>query len=159
MNLHVLERTQVLRGDVETVFQFFREPENLARITPPRLGFRILTPAPIVMKEGALLDYTIRWLGLPVRWTTFISHYEPPHLFVDVQIRGPYAFWHHLHRFRAVAGGTEMTDVVRYILPYGPLGGLAHGLLIRRQLCRIFDYRSDVIGRIFGMAGTKGLNT
>lgn len=158
MKLQVLERKQVLQADRDGVFQFFRDPGNLSRITPPRLGFRILTPGPILMKEGALLNYTIRWLGMPVRWTTLITRYDPPDVFVDEQIRGPYAFWHHMHRFRAVAGGTEMTDTVHYGLPGGALGGLAHGLLIRRQLEGIFDYRAGVIGRLFGAAGRKGLD-
>jgi hypothetical protein len=107
------------------------------------------------MKEGTLIDYTIRVLGLPVRWTTLITRYDPPHSFVDQQLRGPYSFWHHTHSFRPVDGGTEMKDSVLYLLPFGPLGRLAHVLAVRRQLRRIFDHRSLVIAARFARAGSS----
>jgi ligand-binding SRPBCC domain-containing protein len=146
---HTLKRTQSFNKPIEEVFRFFQSPENLARITPSRLNFRLLTPSPITMKEGALIDYTIAWLGVPVRWTTMITHYEPPYKFVDQQIKGPYSLWHHTHIFVEHDGTTEMTDEVRYVLPFGFLGDVAHALVVQRQLNDIFDYRARVIGEIF----------
>lgn len=149
MTPYVLERKQFLPVPPDEAFRFFDRPENLAEITPAELGFRILTPSPIAMKEGALIDYTIRVLGMPVRWTTIITSYDPPRGFVDLQLKGPYSFWHHTHAFRAVDGGTEMTDTVRYLLPFGPLGALAHAVAVRRQLEGIFEHRSRVIAGRF----------
>jgi len=149
MTPYVLERKQFLSVPLDAAFRFFDRPENLAEITPTELGFRILTPSPIAMKEGALIDYTIRVLGLPVRWTTLITSYDPPRGFVDQQLKGPYSFWHHTHAFRAVDGGTEMTDTVRYLLPFGPLGALVHSMGVRQKLERIFEHRSQVIAGRF----------
>jgi ligand-binding SRPBCC domain-containing protein len=131
------------------VFPFFASPENLARITPPWLHFVIRSPSPVEMKAGALIEYTIRWLGMPVRWKTEIKDYEPPFCFVDRQIRGPYTLWHHTHVFRELNGITEMTDLVQYRLPLGPVGRIAHFFLIRRQLRGIFEYRYNVIEELF----------
>lgn len=138
---HLLRRVQRIPHPVETVFEFFSHAENLDYLTPPWLHFHILTPLPIVMREGALIDYRIRWRWVPVRWRTEIKCWNPPHVFVDQQIRGPYALWHHTHRFTAIAGGTEMVDEVRYALPFGPLGHMMHALIVRHDLERIFDYR------------------
>jgi len=149
MQTHLLRRTQLLPVSREEVFAFFQAPENLARITPAWLGFRILTPSPITMREGALIDYTVRWLGFPVRWTTLITAYDPPVRFVDQQVRGPYTFWHHTHEFHETPRGTEMNDTVRYILPAGPLGSALHRLLVRRQLDKIFDFRGQIVAEVF----------
>ena len=149
MTPYVLERRQFLPVPPDEAFRFFDRPENLADITPAELGFHILTPSPVAMKEGALIDYTVRVLGVPVRWTTLITSYDPPRGFIDQQLRGPYSFWHHTHTFRAVEGGTEMTDTVRYVLPFGPLGDLVHSLAVRRQLESIFDHRSRAIAGRF----------
>lgn len=134
MKVHVLHQSQVLPYPLQDLFRYFEKPENLALITPPGLAFRILTPAPIVMKVGTLIDYTIRVSGVRLRWTTLITTYNPPHEFVDEQLRGPYALWFHRHRFAAVPGGTEMIDSVHYALPLGPLGELAHLLFVKRQV-------------------------
>jgi hypothetical protein len=151
MKVHVLEHTQRVPAAIEEVFAFFDRPENLADITPPGLGFQILTPSPIVMKEGALIDYVVRIGGVPVRWRTMITAYDPPHKFVDEQILGPYSFWHHTHTFRALSdGGTELGDVVRYAMPLGPLGDLAHALQVKRQVAGIFEHRGRVVRERFG---------
>ncbi|MBD3166824.1 CDP-paratose 2-epimerase [bacterium] len=151
MPLHRLYHEQVVPAPIEEVFPFFARPENLARITPPSMGFRILTPEPVGMKDGALIDYTVNGLpGIPMRWTTLITSCEPPHRFVDVQLRGPYAYWHHTHRFESVEDGTRLTDEVLYMLPLGALGEIAHRLFVRRMLKTIFDYRREVIQRRFG---------
>ncbi|MCS7176936.1 MAG: SRPBCC family protein [Candidatus Kapabacteria bacterium] len=150
MKLYRLYREQWVPKPLEEVFPFFERPENLSLITPPQLGFRLLTPSPVPMHQGALIDYTIRLLGLPVRWTTYIAVYDPPHCFVDVQLRGPYSFWHHTHRFIPENGGTRLIDEVLYILPFGPLGRLLHAVWVARSLDFIFSYRRERIRAFFG---------
>lgn len=130
------------------MFSFFKSPENLAYITPESLDFRILTPSPISMRIGTLIDYTIRWFGVRLRWRTLITTYQPPSCFVDEQIKGPYSFWHHTHIFEESAGGCAMVDEVRYVLPFGIVGEAIHGLFVRYQLERIFDYRAHVIEKL-----------
>ncbi len=150
MKVYLLEQTQTTTASLEAVFAFFSQPENLARITPPSMGFQVLTPSPIAMHQGAIIDYVVK-VGLPLRWRSLITSYEPPHRFVDEQLDGPYAFWHHTHTFRPLpGGGTELGDVVRYALPLGPLGELAHALAVRRQLRQVFAYRRDFIAGHFG---------
>ncbi len=141
MKLYELKRKQMLTLSIAKVFTFFERPENLAKLTPPSLGFRILTPSPIEMKAGSLIDCAVRVKGMPVRWTTLITDYDPPHRFVDVQLKGPYSFWHHTHEFETAESGTRMTDTVRYAMPFGVLGRIAEGLFVTRQLQKIFDYR------------------
>jgi hypothetical protein len=145
MHTRILTYTQVLPAPPDVVFRFFESPENLARITPRWLDFRILTPLPIEMKKGTILDYTIRWLGIRLRWRTLITAYEPPRCFVDEQIKGPFSFWHHTHQFEDSGTGTKMTDIVRYVLPFGFLGDLVHPFVVRPQLKKIFDHRRMVI--------------
>lgn len=145
MKTYTLRRRQTLARPVDDVFKFFEKPENLEEITPGSVHFRILTPRPIKMKVGTILDYTIRLLGIPVRWTTLISDYEPPHRFADVALRGPYAFWHHTHTFEKHGNGTIMTDEIHYALPFGSLGRLVRFMWVKRQLDQIFDYRARII--------------
>ncbi len=146
-----LERAQLIPQPLETVFPFFADVGNLERITPRFLHFRILTWLPLTMRVGARIDYRLRLLGFPIRWTTQIEVYEPRLRFIDTQLSGPYKTWVHLHEFCTVADGTLMRDVVDYDLPYyGPLGTLARELFVARLLERIFDYRRDVIADIFG---------
>lgn len=127
------------------VFAFFEDPRNLARITPPWLSFRLRRPAEPRMAVGARFDYTICWLGLPLRWRTLITEYEPPQAFADSQECGPYALWVHTHRFREAGGGTWVEDEVRFRVPFGPLGRLARMLLVDRQLRGIFEFRARSI--------------
>ncbi len=148
MKLHRLYREQTIARPLDDVFEFFSRPENLARITPPSMGFEILTPSPIDMRAGALIDYTVRAFGVPVRWTSSIAAFDPPNRFVDLQLRGPYSFWHHTHTFKAVDGGTRISDEVRYALPFGPLARLVHMLFVKRQLERIFDFREAAVERL-----------
>lgn len=147
--MHRLERTQVIPRPREEVFSFFEDATNLARITPPFLGFEILTPPPIRMSSGTLIDYRIRLFGAPLRWRTEIEVYEPAVRFVDRQLSGPYRVWRHTHVFRDVAGGTEMVDEVDYAIGFGPLGDVAHGLFVKRTLARIFDYRARTVASLF----------
>jgi len=153
MRCYTLRREQWVAAPLQRTFPFFARPENLALITPPRLGFRLLTPPPVDMEKGRIIDYTIRVMGLPVRWRTLISTYQPPACFVDEQMIGPYSFWHHTHRFEPRDGGTLLYDEVRYALPValtGPLRDLVHSLYVRPTLERIFDFRAQVFARLFG---------
>jgi ligand-binding SRPBCC domain-containing protein len=145
----VLERRQEVRRPRADVFAFFADVQNLERITPAFLNFRILTPLPVPMRAGALIDYQLRLYGLPLRWQTRIEEVDPGVSFVDVQVRGPYRYWHHLHEFVDVEGGTEVRDTVHYELPWGPLGDIARALFVRRSLARIFDHRQEVIAQTF----------
>ena len=147
--MRALERQQHLPGRPEDVFPFFADALNLERITPPWLGFRVLTPGAVEMAPGTLIEYRLRVHRIPVRWLTRIEAWEPPHRFVDAQVRGPYRTWRHEHRFEpAPDGGTLMTDRVDYELPLGPLGALAHLLFVRRDLERIFDHRRAAVAAV-----------
>ncbi|MCU0668659.1 MAG: SRPBCC family protein [Myxococcota bacterium] len=152
MKIHVLEREQWIPATRERVFAFFADAANLETLTPPWLGFRILTPLPIAMRDDARIEYRIRLAGVPLRWRTRIVRWDPPLGFVDVQESGPYALWEHTHRFEPCGDGVRMTDVVRYALPLGPLGGVAHALAVRAALAAIFDYRFARIRTLFPAA-------
>jgi ligand-binding SRPBCC domain-containing protein len=147
---YTLERSQVIPRPVSEVFAFFAEPRNLEVLTTDYLRIRIVPPARAEMQGGALIDYRLRLFGLPFRWRSLIEDLEPGRRFVDVQVRGPYASWRHLHEFGEVSGGTLVRDSVLYALPMGPLGRLAHALFVRRTLERIFDYRMAKLVELFG---------
>lgn len=148
---HRLERTQIIAAPRERVFEFFSAAENLERLTPPFLSFRIVTPLPIEMKQGARIEYRIGLAGVPMRWLTEISEWRPSERFVDEQLRGPYRYWRHLHEFRDASGGTEMRDLVDYELPLGLLGSLAHTVAVKRTLSRIFAYRFQAVAAAFAI--------
>ena len=150
---YTLRREQWIPLPRDEVFAFFSNARNLAELTPPWLGFQILTPGPIRIAAGATIRYRISWHGIGVGWTTEIRRWEPPFRFTDVQLSGPYRLWHHTHRFEEHEGGTRMTDVVRYRLPFGMLGRIVHALKVRRDVERIFDYRFQRIHEIFPAAG------
>lgn len=145
-----LRRQQFIPQPIDTVFAFFADAANLDFLTPPWLHFQIRTALPMTMRTGAIIDYSIRWRLVPVRWRTEILDWSPPFRFVDQQIRGPYQLWHHTHTFEVQPGGTLMTDTVRYALPLGPLGTFAHFLLVQRDVNSIFDYRFHRIAERFG---------
>ena len=149
MKLYTLESNQFINTPIEEVFQFFSKPENLSVITPAKLGFKILSPNPIKMEVGRLIDYNIYLLGIPIHWRTLITDYEPPNMFVAQQIKGPYAMWHHTHTFHKVKGGVEIKDRVVYSIPFGFLGRLLNYLWIKRDLNNIFLHRKKVIDKLF----------
>jgi ligand-binding SRPBCC domain-containing protein len=146
---YVLESTMAAPISIRDAFAVFENPHNLARITPPWLGFEITSPGSIEMRVGAEITYRIRWLGIPLRWKTLISAYEPPFYFVDEQTAGPYKLWRHHHRFAPGAAGATVFDRVEYELPLGWLGRLAHWLIVRRQLEGIFAYRRRALAALF----------
>jgi ligand-binding SRPBCC domain-containing protein len=133
----------------EEVFAFFADAANLQTLTPPWLDFTILTPAPILMRPGTLIDYRLRLHGFPIRWQSEITVWEPPHRFVDEQRRGPYKLWLHEHRFEAREGGTQVTDDVRYAVPGGRL---TDRLFVRRDVERIFAFRREKLQALSGKA-------
>ena len=148
--MHTLRREQLLPGTPDEVFPFFADARNLEAITPPLLRFEVVTPGEIEMGVGALIRYRLRLHGVPVHWLTSIQAWDPPHRFVDQQVRGPYALWHHTHTFEAAGdGATRMTDVVRYAIGFGPAGRLAHRLFVRRDVEAIFDFRREELRRRF----------
>jgi ligand-binding SRPBCC domain-containing protein len=152
--VHVLRREQRLPGPPDEVFAFFGDARNLEAITPPLLRFRMITPEPIVMAAGTRLRYRLRVRGVPVSWLTEIREWDPPHRFVDEQLSGPYALWRHVHTFADDgAGGTLMVDEVRYALPLGVVGELAHRLVVRGDLRRIFDYRAVRVPQLLARRG------
>lgn len=130
----------------DEVFSFFSKAENLEALTPPWVHFSILTPLPIEMREGALIDYRLKIHGLPINWRTEISVWDPPFRFVDRQLRGPYRSWVHTHTFRETEGGTKVSDRVEYSV-WG--GALVNSLLVRRDVEKIFNYRRQMLGREF----------
>jgi len=155
VDVHTLRREQRLHDSPESVFAFFGDARNLEAITPPTLGFAILTADPIEMRAGTLIRYRLRVHGLPVGWTTVIREWEPPRRFVDEQLRGPYALWQHTHIFEDDGHGrTIMRDIVRYAIGFGRLGGLAQRLLVRRDLEAIFDYRAARVQELLSAART-----
>ena len=131
------------------MFAFFAEAANLERITPGFLHFEIVSPQPIAMCTGAIIDYQLSLFGLRFAWRTLIESFEPGFAFVDIQTKGPYRSWRHVHRFTDVPGGTLVHDRVEYEIPFGPLGDLARRLFVARQLGRIFEFRRAAIRGAF----------
>ncbi|CAN5476924.1 SRPBCC family protein [soil metagenome] len=149
---HILTRSLTLGVSREEAFAFFADAGNLERITPPELNFHIITPQPIDIRQGTLIDYTLRMRGFPVSWRTEISVWNPPHRFVDRQLKGPYRQWIHTHTFIEKAPEeTLIEDEVRYRLPFEPVGEIAH-VLVRRELDYIFDYRQKTVAEMLSKA-------
>ena len=146
---YTLHREQWVPRPLEEIFAFFSDAANLELLTPDWLKFKITTPAPIAMAPGTHIQYRLSWHGVPLRWTTEITLWNPPHEFQDIQLSGPYKQWHHTHRFEAQNGGTRLTDTVEYALPFGFLGRIAHAVQVRRNVEQIFDYRYRRIEQMF----------
>ncbi len=152
---HVVEREQFVPRPLHEVFSFFADAANLERITPPKLHFRILSRLPVDMHPGAVIDYQLSLFGVPFRWRTLIESFDVGRQFIDVQLRGPYRSWRHVHDFESVAGGTRMRDRVDYEMPLGPLGEVANVVFVTRQVEDIFDFRRKVIQDVFA-SGPRG---
>lgn len=150
---HVLERTILVPRPRPEVWAFFADPHNLEAITPDFLRFHVETPRPIATASGTLIDYRLSLGGVPFRWRSRIEDVVPGASFVDVQLRGPYRRWRHLHTFADAPGGTRVGDRVEYELPLGPLGDLAHAAFVARALRRIFDHRAERVALLLGPAG------
>lgn len=149
--MHRLERSLVLPINLAEAWDFFSNPLNLGRITPPEMKMRVCgKPAP-EMYAGMLISYSVSpMLNLPLNWVSEITHVEAPYYFVDEQRYGPYRIWHHEHRFREHPSGVEAIDSVDYLLPLGPLGRAIHALSVRSKLEHIFNYREKTLLEIFG---------
>ncbi len=150
MRTYHFESEQWVPAPPDATFDFFSDASNLEAITPDFLHFRILTPLPIHMGEGVLIDYRLRLHGAPVHWVTRIEAWKPGRSFVDRQLQGPYALWVHEHAFEARDGGTLVRDRVEYALPLDPLSRPVHALYVRPTIERIFAHRREVIGRVLG---------
>ncbi|MBI4905606.1 MAG: SRPBCC family protein [Acidobacteria bacterium] len=140
MSIYTLKTQMWTPTSVQETFRVFEDPANLARITPPWVRFKMLTAEPR-MRLDAVFDYEYRWNGLPMRWRSLITDYEPPFLFVDLMVKGPYRFWRHKHTFHPTEQGTLVTDEVDYTLPMGWIGRMAHRVSIATQLKDVFRYR------------------
>lgn len=145
---YVLKREQWLPRPIGEVFEFFSRPENLQVITPPWLDFRMVD-APPALQAGSLIRYRLRWRWVPIRWTTEISEWNAPHGFVDRALSSPYALWNHEHTFVSQEDGTLMGDRVTYALPFAAVGRIAHRVLVKRDVERIFDFRAETMRKLF----------
>jgi ligand-binding SRPBCC domain-containing protein len=146
---HVLESRLWLARPRAQVFAFLADPDNLARVSPPGLHVRLLTPG-LKLGAGAVFDLRLDWLGVPLRWRGYIREFDPPYRFVDVQVRGPWARWEHRHQFLEEGEGTWMEDRITYRPPLGPLGALLHALLLRGQLARAWAFRQARLEELLG---------
>ena len=148
--MYQLKRTQFVKTDLATCWDFFSSPNNLNKITPKEMGFDVLTEGVENMYEGLMIEYKVRpLLNIPLRWITEITHVKYQEYFVDEQRKGPYKIWHHEHHFKEVQGGVEMTDIVSYELPFGILGKMAHPLVVKKKLDQIFAYRFKIVDELF----------
>jgi ligand-binding SRPBCC domain-containing protein len=150
--MHLLKTVQKIPVDIKTAWKFFSSPDNLKLITPPQMGFNITSQhREDQMYPGMIITYIVKPFPLiPVNWVTEITHVSEPYYFVDEQRFGPYAFWHHQHKFREAEGGTEITDIIHYKLPFWYMGKIVKSLIVKRQLQKIFEYRSQKMKEIFG---------
>jgi len=149
-NPYRLVHEQLVPRKLEEVFDFFSRAENLETLTPGFLHFKIVSVSPLPVQKGTLINYKLRVRGLPLRWTSEIREWNPPTQFVDFQTGGPYKLWHHTHRFIAEGNNTRIMDEVLYDLPFGPLGRLAHSVLVKSDVEKIFRYREMKIQALFG---------
>ncbi|MBV9216626.1 MAG: SRPBCC family protein [Acidobacteria bacterium] len=147
---YVFKRSQEIARPRDEVFDFFSKAENLQRITPPELDFHIVTPMPITIAQGTLIDYQLKLYGFPIRWRSEITVWDPPNEFADTQLTGPYKQWIHTHRFSDLGSGrTSMEDEVCYRLPFEPLADIGQ-FMVERQLNYIFGHRRMSVEKLLG---------
>jgi len=148
--LYQLKRTQLVKTDLLTCWEFFSSPANLKLITPDYMGFDVLTDVPAKMYEGLFIAYIVKPVaGIPMQWVTEITHVKDLSFFVDEQRQGPYTIWHHEHHFEETADGVLMTDIVSYVVPFGLLGRIANSLMVRKKIEEIFDFRYEKVEELF----------
>lgn len=147
---YTLAFTQQVACPLAEVFKFFSRAENLEALTPPWLNFKILKAEPQPVQQGTLIHYSLRVHGIPLRWTSEIVEWEPPHRFVDLQLRGPYKLWRHEHRFEARDGGTLISDTINLSLPLGFLGQIAYKIKVHADVQEIFAFRREKVRTLFG---------
>jgi ligand-binding SRPBCC domain-containing protein len=147
---YTLSFKQQVQRPLPEVFDFFSRAENLEVLTPAWLKFKILNVKPQPVQQGTLIDYSLRVHGIPLRWTSEIVEWEPPHRFVDLQLRGPYKLWRHEHRFEARDGGTWISDIINLVLPLGFLGQVVYKIKVQSDVQGIFAFREGKIRSIFG---------
>lgn len=163
MKTYLLQQEMTIRASPEEVWRFFSYPENLRKITPAYMNFKITKhPGTEELFDGMQIGYKVSpILNIPMKWVTLIGPVDRLKSFTDKQLKGPYALWEHTHTFEPVPGGTRMHDEVKYALPFGPLGMLAHALFVSRQLRSVFKYREQVLDQLFPSveAGETGSST
>lgn len=153
MKTYILERDQIIERSLGATFDFFSDAFNLEKITPEFLRFKILTPRPLEMKAGTIIEYSLSLFGIPFHWKTLIEKWEPGVQFVDRQLKGPYALWVHTHTFESIGSErTLMRDRVEYQIPMGIFGEIAHTMFVKETLRKIFDYRAAVTARLLAPA-------
>lgn len=159
MSIYYFRTEQLLPIDMDTAWNFFSSANNLALITPPELDFKILTELNgQEIYEGMLINYTVKpLLGIPLQWETEICKVQKPLFFTDRQLKGPYKIWEHTHTYREVNNGILMQDEVKYQLPFGVIGDLAHLLFVKKKIENIFSFRKQVLESMF--KSTPGLTT
>jgi ligand-binding SRPBCC domain-containing protein len=148
--MYIIRREQWIERPIDEVFAFFADAQNLEEITPPWIGFKILSMSTDSIEEGTIIRYRLRLHGIPVHWRTTICEWDPPYSFVDEQTRGPYKTWRHTHKFEAHGSRTKMIDEVQYSMHFGILGRIVHSVKVRKDVSRIFDYRRERIDGLFG---------
>ncbi len=149
MKTYIFEKRTYFDRPRDVIFSFFSNAENLNKVTPKKLHFKILTDLPISMKKGTLIDYKLRIYYIPIHWRTEIKEWNPPHQFIDIQLIGPYRKWIHMHQFIAQENGTVMIDRVKYAIPGGFLVPLFHKLIVKKDIEKIFEYREKKFKEFF----------
>ena len=149
--MHVHHSELIVNESLDVVFDFFNRPENLVKLMPPFMAFELLTPGKLETKVGAVFDYKVKVFGIPNRWTTYISDYNPPHSFSDIQLKGPNSYWHHRHSFKQLANGTLVADDIHYLLPFGVVGKIGNFIVMNPIINALFNHRKKVVAEHFGV--------
>jgi ligand-binding SRPBCC domain-containing protein len=151
MGHYIFKRVQTLNSDIETIWSFVSKPENLEKITPDNMKFSILSKSNLEMEEGMLISYKISpFLDINTTWITMITNVIKNEKFIDQQVKGPYKFWHHEHKFEVISSNkVKMTDIITYIPPFGFLGDIANAIFLKKKLKNIFDFRKIILNNIF----------
>lgn len=151
MGHYIFKRVQTLNSDIETIWSFVSKPENLEKITPDNMQFSILSKSNLEMEEGMLISYKISpFLDINTTWITMITNVKKNEKFIDQQVKGPYKFWHHEHKFEVISSNkVKMTDIITYIPPFGFLGDIANAIFLKKKLKNIFDFRKIILNNIF----------